>query len=94
MEYKIDKIDVEVRQRVNEINSKDKIHGKKEIQKFELNIKDEDGKKDGKSNKKNSGKKIEIITNKSSEKAIKVDAVKDDNIVKPGEKGNFIDVRK
>lgn len=96
MEYKIDKIDVEVRQRVNEISSKNRVHGQKEIKKFEFNIEDEEQKENKKHSmkKKDSQKKIKIEAQKFNEKSIKVEAVKDDNIIVEKEKGCFIDVRK
>ena len=101
MEYRLNKIDMEVRERINETTSGGKIHRKNEIQK--LKGKKNDDRKNEEKNQyekfvipENSSKdkKIMIISVKDNEKSIDVEAIKDDNETNVNDRGNFLDVRR
>jgi hypothetical protein len=98
MEFKLNRIEPEVRQRVNELTSTDKIHTKTGA------IIDEDSKKKKEENEENfeeelkkekdkTKQKIEIEAIKISE--VEVPAYKEiDNLEQDENRGHFLDIRK
>lgn len=101
MEYRLNKIDMELRERINESTSEGKIHRKNGIQRLK-GKKSDDRKNEGNSQYKKfvlpensaKGKKIMITTVKDMDKHIDVEATKDDDLINTTEKGNFLDVRR
>lgn len=96
MEFKINKVDVELIQRINEVTAKEKVHGSKEIQKLALDKEklEEKDKKKYNMSKKKSNKRIEITADKNDDTSIKVEAFKEKDVVQEKETGYFLDVRK
>lgn len=99
MEYKLNKVDVEIRQRINDktkdgvIHTKDGLlvdteQNKKEKKKLNWNNESEE-------NKHNSKEKIIVEAVKAiDEKEIKIDAFKNSNEEKDIKRGTFLDIRK
>jgi hypothetical protein len=84
MEFKINKIDTDLRQKINEERSEDRIHNKKGI-----NI-NKDKNKNTEKNKKNEEQKEE----ESEEKFKAADNAKGDSKKEDPYKGNYIDIRR
>lgn len=101
MEYRLNKIDMELRERINEATSENKIHRKNQIQRIK-GKKSDDRKNEGSSQYKKfvipenstKGKKIMITSVKDINKHIDVEAIKDENETNTTDRGSFLDVRK
>lgn len=91
MEYKLNKIDTEIRQKVNEASKAGKVHRNKETLKVQKDKKDKNQNKNKKQEEKNKGdvKKITVDGIKKTE--IEVDAFKTKEDLK---QGKFLDTKR
>lgn len=98
MEYRLNKIDMELRERINEATSEKKIHRKNEIQGISNNNeKNHNGEKKKKfvlPDKDFKDNKILITAEKNEKISIDVDAFRDNCNVLDPDRGSFLDVRK
>ncbi len=95
MEFKINKVDMEVRERIRASTLEGKVHknGKASFSKKILNKNDEQ--KENYSNKKENESFKKILQSKVGvDEGIDIDAFKDNAFELGQEKGNFLDVRK
>jgi hypothetical protein len=97
MDYRLNQIDMELRERINEATSEGKVHRKDSVQ--GASNKNEKNKKEEKRKfvlKDETGKngKIEIEAVKIENKSIDVDAVRDNCNISDPHRGSFLDIRK
>lgn len=101
MEYKLNKIDMELRERINDATSEEKIHRKKEIQRVKGKKNDDRKNENSKEEAKFvlpkrplKGSKIIVTSLKDNDNSIDVDAIKENTETSIIDKGNFLDVRR
>jgi hypothetical protein len=101
MNYKIDQVDMEIRERINDAGSEERIHRKKQIGKIN-GKKSEDRKYEGKGEQEkfvvpenpSKNSKITVISVKDNNKSINVEAIKENDDTSIIDEGNFLDVRR
>jgi hypothetical protein len=97
MDYRLNQIDMELRERINEATSEGRVHRKDSVQgannKNERN-KNGEKKKFVLEDKMSKDSKIEIEAVKVEETSIDVDAVRDNCNISDPDRGSFLDIRK
>jgi hypothetical protein len=97
MDYRLNQIDMELRERINEATSEGKVHRKDSVQ--GANNKNEKNKKEEKKkfvlkDEIGENSKIEIEAVKIENTSIDVEAVRDNCNISDPHRGSFLDIRK
>jgi hypothetical protein len=91
MEYRLNKIDTDLRQKINDAAKSGKVHGAKNIS-VEKDKNEES--KEQKDNYSSSYKKNKLIVDASKVENIQVEAFKESSQTKDKTKGNYLDIKK